>query len=155
MIKFSVTQWHHFSGKMMVNTGKGVATGRCSPKHMHLPEITENRTSIWIRGLNMFLISKSWSTSSNQSCSVLSSPKSHTHTHAHTHAHAHTHTRTRARARVHAHTPHTSKQHSTFGKVMWLQAGWMRNYIQFLPGPDTFFFCRMTRPHLGPTQHPI
>ena len=79
MIEFSVTQWHHFSVKMIMNTGKGVTTARCSLKYMHLPEITENKTSVWIRGLSMFLISKSWSTSNNQSCSVLSSPKSHTH----------------------------------------------------------------------------
>jgi len=57
MVKFSVIQWHHFSGKMIMNTGKGFAIWSCSPKYMYLPEITENKTSIWIWGLNMFLIS--------------------------------------------------------------------------------------------------
>jgi len=48
MIKFSITQWHHFSGKMIMNTRKGVATGRCNPKYMYLLEITVNKTSVWI-----------------------------------------------------------------------------------------------------------
>jgi hypothetical protein len=49
MMKFSITQWHHLSGKMSMNTGKGVAIARRSPKYMYLPEITENKTCLDMR----------------------------------------------------------------------------------------------------------
>ena len=118
MIKFSVTQWHHFSAKMIMNTGKGVTTARCSLKYMHLPEITENKTSVWIRGLSMFLISKSWSTSNNQSCSVLSSPKSHTHF-----------------------------QTAHLIKLCGYRLDEWETIFNSCQDQIIFFFCRMTRPH--------